>query len=297
MTIRSTLMKILQQDGLNFLLTNGFPRRLATSWMGRLSRIENPLFCAVSLWVWRVFTDLDLEDAREGRFRSIRECFTRRLKEGARPIDADPAILASPCDAIVGSSGMVGGTSVFQIKGMPYTLEDLFVDVSDAETFRDGCYVTLRLTSAMYHRFHAPHDCRVTSVTHIFGDTWNVNPVTLRRVARLFCKNERAVIRTTLPGTMPERYPVTLVAVAAVLVAGIRLGFLDRKLEDRKRVRRTYACDADLPKGSEMGWFEHGSTILVFAPQGFALCEQVREGVMIRTGQALMHLPPHDCGR
>ena len=50
----------------------------------------------------------------------------------------------------------------------------------------------------MYHRFHAPHDCRVEQVTYISGDTWNVNPIALERIEKLFCKNERAVIRTRL---------------------------------------------------------------------------------------------------
>jgi phosphatidylserine decarboxylase len=40
-----------------------------------------------------------------------------------------------------------------------------------------------------------------------------------------------------------------------------------------------------------MGWFQHGSTIIVFAPDGFSLCENVREGARIRVGQRLMHLP------
>jgi phosphatidylserine decarboxylase len=40
-----------------------------------------------------------------------------------------------------------------------------------------------------------------------------------------------------------------------------------------------------------MGWFEQGSTIIVFAPDGFELDPDVREGVTIRMGQALMRLP------
>ena len=51
------------------------------------------------------------------------------------------------------------------------------------------------------------------------------------------------------------------------------------------------ACDAPLGKGKEMGWFEHGSTIIVFAPYGFSLCPDVREGAVIRIGQPLMRLP------
>jgi phosphatidylserine decarboxylase len=37
-----------------------------------------------------------------------------------------------------------------------------------------------------------------------------------------------------------------------------------------------------------MGWFELGSTIIVFAQAGLSLCSNVREGSTIRMGQPLM---------
>jgi phosphatidylserine decarboxylase len=37
-----------------------------------------------------------------------------------------------------------------------------------------------------------------------------------------------------------------------------------------------------------MGWFEHGSTIIVFAPENFSFSEDVREGARLRMGQSLM---------
>lgn len=315
MTIRAAIMKIVQQEDLNFLLTNRIPRRSLTQFMGWFSRIEHPLVRDISLAVWRVFSDLDLSDAQENRFRSLHHCFTRTLKDGARPVDADPAFLVSPCDGIVGASGMVQSGQVLQIKGFAYALEDLFGDAQHAAVFRDGTYVTLRLTSAMYHRFHAPHDCQVDAVTHIGGDRWNVNPVALRRVERLFCRNERALIHTTLSA---GGHAVTLVAVAAILVSGIRLRFLDlalgqdhrgrrmgqdhrgrrmdqdhrgRRMGRDRRGRRTFRCSAELRKGEEMGWFEHGSTIVVFAPAGFTVCDSVREGTTIRVGQKLLRMP------
>ena len=288
MPVRPMIMKFVQQEAVNFHLTNSIPRRLVTRWVGWFSKIENPAVCAASLLVWRFFADLDLSDARETRFRSVHACFTRRLKEGARPIASDPAVLVSPCDGIVGASGAIDGGTLLQVKGMPYTLQDLLGDDAQAGTFRDGQYVTLRLTSAMYHRFHAPHDCRVTEVSHLFGDAWNVNPVTLKRVARLFCKNERAVISLTLPDT---GHRVTLVAVAAVLVAGIRLGFLDLARTLRTLPRQDFMCDMPLGKGEEMGWFEHGSTILVLAPHGFRVCGGLQDGSRVRVGEPLMRLP------
>ncbi len=287
MTVRSWISTIFQQEGLNFLLTNRIPRRLLTQFIGWFSQIEQPLVRDLSIGVWRFFSGLDLSEAKATRFRSMHDCFIRELKPGARPIDQDPAVLVSPCDAIVGACGRVVGTELFQIKGFPYRLEDLLGDPELVAAHRNGRYVTLRLTSSMYHRFHAPHDCRVEQVTYISGDTWNVNPIALKRIEKLYCKNERALLRTRLA----SRHIVTLVPVAAVLVASIRLHVLDVLLSLKHRGPNVFPCDAPFCKGEEMGWFQHGSTIIVFAPDGFSLCEDVQEGATIRVGQRLMRLP------
>jgi phosphatidylserine decarboxylase len=288
MTVRSQLLRLFEQEDLNFLLTNRIPRRLATQFMGWFSRIEQPLVRDFSIGVWRLFSDLDLGEAKKAHFRSMHDCFTRELKAGARPIDGRSDILVSPCDAIVGACGSITGTQLYQAKGFSYVLEDLLGDRDLVAAYRNGSYATLRLTSSMYHRFHAPHDCRVEQVIYISGDTWNVNPITLKRVERLFCKNERAVVCTRLAGT---GQPVTLVAVAAILVASIRLHCLDGPLNLKYRGPNVMACTADVSKGDELGWFEHGSTIIVFAPEGFVLCETIRDGARVRMGEPLMRLP------
>jgi phosphatidylserine decarboxylase len=287
MTIHSQLLRILQQEDINFLLTNRIPRRMLTRFMGWFSQIERPLVRDASIGIWRAFSDLDLGEAKKTEFRSMHDCFVRELKDGARPIDGDPAVLVSPCDAIVGACGQIAGTELLQIKGMPYSLADLLADPALVDAHRNGRYVTLRLTSSMYHRFHAPHDCRVEQVTYISGDTWNVNPVALKRVEKLFCKNERALVRTRLAA---GGHTVTLVPVAAILVAGIRFNFLDMVVDRTRPGRKVMSCQATFKKGEQMGWFEHGSTIIVFAPGRFELCDAVREGTQIRMGQALMRL-------
>jgi phosphatidylserine decarboxylase len=288
MTLRSVIARLVAQEDLNFLLTNRIPRRLATRFVGWLSRIETPIVRIPSMWAWRLFSDLDLSEAKSDRFRSLHECFIRELKDGARPIDRDPAVLVSPCDAIVGACGRIDGIELLQVKGFPYTLPDLFLGSSLAEFYRNGCYATLRLTASMYHRFHAPHDCQVEAVTYISGDTWNVNPIALRRVEKLFCRNERAIIRTRL---LPAGHCVTLVPVGAILVASIRLNFLSPRTVLRAQRDEIRLADLRLRKGDEVGWFEHGSTIIVFAPDGFRLRDGVQEGGRIRVGQPLMVLP------
>lgn len=287
MTLRTEMLRVFQKEDVNFLLTNRIPRRLLTQFMGWFSRIEQPLIRDLSIALWRFFSDLDLAEAKKVQFRSMHDCFTRELKEGARPVDADPSILVSPCDAIIGASGAIAGAELLQVKGYPYTLMDLLGGTSNVSEPVDGCYVTLRLTSSMYHRFHAPHDCRVEQVTYISGDTWNVNPIALKRVEKLFCKNERAVLRMRLTC---GGQAVTLVPIASILVASIRLHFLDFPLNLRHRGPNVIACNASFMKGQELGWFEHGSTIIVLAPRGFSLCDNAREGCTIRMGQPLMRL-------
>jgi phosphatidylserine decarboxylase len=287
MTIRSLISVLSQQEDLNFLLTNRIPRAAVTRFMGWFSKIENPVIRDFSIACWRLFSDLDLTEARKTNFKSLHDCFTRALRPGLRPPDLDPSIVVSPSDAIVGAFGAIADTELFQVKGANYSLLDLLGDPELVEAHRNGRFVTLRLTSSMYHRFHAPHDCRIEQVTFINGDTWNVNPIALKRIERLFCKNERAVIRTRLD----SGEALTLVPVAAILVASIRLHFLDIVLNAKTPGPVVFPCSVDVQKGDELGWFEHGSTIIVLAPDNFEFCDNISESSRIRAGQPLMRKP------
>jgi len=237
--------------------------------------------------IWRLFSDLELRDAKQSKFKSLHDCFTRELRPGARPLCMDPRVLVSPCDAIVGAMGHITDGTVLQAKGQPYRLQELLADPELVAYYANGWYVTLRLTAGMYHRFHAPADCRVERVTYLSGDTWNVNAAALRRVERLFCRNERATLRCRL---IPSGQWVTLVPIAAILVASLRLHFLDLRLHLDYDGPQVIPCDHELKKGEEMGWFEHGSTIIVFAPAAMSFCDTVIEGQRIRMGQPLFHL-------
>lgn len=278
--------RLTQLERINFLLTNRIPRRYATLFMGWFSRIEVSWVKNLSLWLWRQFAEeLNLAESKKQRFDSLHDCFIRELKPGARLIDNNPDVLVSPCDAVVGAHGHINGIEVIQAKGFPYTLMDLLGDRELVERYRDGVYVTLRLKSTMYHRFHAPRPCRVRELTYIAGDTWNVNPIALKRIEKLYCKNERAVINLEFSDS-PLR--MSLVPVAAILVASIRLNFIQPLLDLRYRGPRRIACDASFNKGDEMGYFQHGSTIIVFAEKGFELVDTIRQDEIIRMGQALV---------
>ncbi|MGE0145505.1 MAG: archaetidylserine decarboxylase [Planctomycetota bacterium] len=283
------LTRIFQQEDINFLLTNRIPRRLATRFMGWFSRIESPLLTRATVAAWRWFAeDLDLSESKQSRFRSLHDCFTRQLVPGARPVDMSPEVVVSPCDAIVGAHGTVVDGMAFQAKGFPYAIADLLADPALVDRYRGGKYVTLRLKSSMYHRFHAPVDCSIEEVVYISGDTWNVNPIALARVEKLFCKNERAVLDLEVASA---GFHLTLVPVAAILVASIHLGFLDGDLDLRYRGPNRIPAHAELSRGQEMGYFQHGSTILVFGSESLRFHPSITEGHRIRMGEPLFLTP------
>lgn len=289
--LAGVLARIARHEDINFLVTNRLPRRFASKLVARLGRIEHPWVVRSLLALWRQFdASLDLSDAEATEFPSLHAVFTRRLRAGARPLTDDPQVLVSPCDAIVGAMGDIDGTTVFQAKGFPYRLEDLIPDPAVVARHRGGKFVTLRLTSTMYHRFHAPCDGRIGAVRYVSGDTWNVNPIALKRVERLFCRNERVVLDVTLGRSGAA---LTLVPVAAILVASMVLHGLPVTLDPDYGGPVTLAWNRVVAKGDELGFFQHGSTILVFATGGFEFAPGVQDGTRLRMGQPLFRHPHH----
>jgi phosphatidylserine decarboxylase len=283
---KSWWVRLLLQEDLNFLLTNRIPRRQATLLMGWYSHLRSRKLTRLSVAIWSLFADeLNLAEAEDQDFESLHDVFVRKLRPGARPVDTDPDVIVSPCDGIVGATGRIQAGTLIQAKGFDYQLSDLLADEDLIERYRNGWYVTIRLKSNMYHRFHAPHDCRVRRVIYHSGDTWNVNPIALKRVEQLFCKNERAVVELELQGSAAS---VTLVPVAAILVAGIKLHCLGETLDLRYRGKNRFACDAQYSRGDELGYFQSGSTIIVLGSEQLSLHARVQEGRFIKFGQPLL---------
>jgi phosphatidylserine decarboxylase len=77
------------------------------------------------------------------------------------------------------------------------------------------------------------------------------------------------------------------VPVAAILVASVRLHALDRVLNAQTERPLVFPCAASALKGEELGWFEHGSTIIMLSSGDFEFCDNVTEGARIRAGEKL----------
>src|SRR5262245_31297865 len=101
---------------------------MLTRVVGRVSSIEQPVVRDLSLALFRWLAVGDLGRAAGRRCSSVRDCFVRQLRPGARPITMDESVLVSPCDAIVGACGTIRDGEVLQAKGFPYALDELLGD-------------------------------------------------------------------------------------------------------------------------------------------------------------------------
>ncbi len=113
-----------------------------------MGRIESDRFVGVALWVWKLFApELELSEAKPAHFGTPPDVFVRKLAPGARPVDADPLVMVSPCDAAVGACGRIDRDTLIQAKGLDYRLVELLRCDDLAKHYENGRVVTLRLES------------------------------------------------------------------------------------------------------------------------------------------------------
>ena len=161
---------------------------------------------------------VDMSEAAEplSAYPSFNAFFTRRLREGARPISADEGVVVSPCDSRVHSIGAVPESGLLeQIKGRTYALAALLASEEDARTFARGVHATLYLSPSMYHRVHSPVDGVIRAWRYVPGRLFPVNALAVRHVEALFAVNERVSILIDTP---------EFGAVAVIMVGATNVG-------------------------------------------------------------------------
>jgi phosphatidylserine decarboxylase len=67
----------------------------------------------------------DAEDPEPLRYGSFNDFFTRALRPGARPIEADPRLIVSPVDGTVSAIGAIHGSQLMQAKGRSFSVAAL----------------------------------------------------------------------------------------------------------------------------------------------------------------------------
>ncbi|HEX6592506.1 MAG TPA: archaetidylserine decarboxylase [Moraxellaceae bacterium] len=222
-------------------------------------------------------------------YENFNAFFTRALKDGARPIDADAQSIVCPADGAVSQLGDIRGDAVFQAKGHYYSLVELLGGSSErAQPFVDGKFATIYLSPKDYHRVHMPFTGTLREMVHVPGDLFSVNTRTAENVPRLFARNERVVaIFDTEIG------PMAVVLVGAMIVASVETVWAGIVAPAQRQVRSTdYRGDNRPPivleKGAELGRFRLGSTAIVcFGPGVAEWLPAFRDGSPTRMGERL----------
>lgn len=124
-------------------------------------------------------------------YTSFNDFFARKLKPEARPIDEANNVLISPADGRVLAYENIQMNEVIQVKGLTYTLSDLFQDNALSNKYQEGVCVIVRLSPVDYHRFHYPDSGKVIGQRQIKGHFYSVNPIALKEIIDLYVKNKR----------------------------------------------------------------------------------------------------------
>lgn len=269
-----------------------------------LSRIVR----AATRWTWRPWKDfligrvvrayhVDMTEAAQPdpfTYPSFNAFFTRALREGVRQAGSGGDAILSPADGRISQIGSVLGGRVLQAKGRSYSVAELLADAEAAETYRDGCFVTIYLSPRDYHRVHMPLDGELVETAHVPGRLFSVAPGPVAHIPELFARNERLVCHFTA-----AQGSFAVVMVGAMLVSGITTTWDGPVVPPYARaiVRRNWrGSGIRLARFAEMARFEMGSTVIVLLPSGRFDPELGSENA-VTVGQRLGHLSrPADRG-
>ncbi len=259
--------------------------------MYRVTRSEiywfKNLFIRFICWKFKV----DLSEAASADlsdYPSFNAFFTRRLRDGIRPIASGDATVVSPVDGAISQLGNISGGRIIQAKGRDYSLTELLGgDEALASQFENGQFATIYLSPRDYHRIHMPLAGKLTAMRYVPGKLFSVNPRTARAVPRLFARNERVI---TVFDT--EFGPLVQVLVGAIFVGSMETVWAGQITPPYGKTMQQWVYTDEqavsLAKGEEMGRFNMGSTVVVILPPGMASFQSVWQAEKdIRLGQAM----------
>ncbi|HET9864572.1 MAG TPA: archaetidylserine decarboxylase [Steroidobacteraceae bacterium] len=202
-------------------------------------------------------------------YPSFNDFFTRALRAGTRPVDADPAAVVSPVDGTVSEAGTLTADRLLQAKGHEYSLRALLAGRDAwARSFAGGTFATIYLAPYNYHRIHMPLAGKLRESLYVPGRLFSVNSTTARLVPGLFSRNERVICGFDSAGM-----PWALILVGAFNVGSMATVWHgDVTPRHHREVTALPVTDllapVTLDKGAEMGRFNMGSTVILLFPPG-----------------------------
>lgn len=221
-------------------------------------------------------------------FESFNAFFTRALKPEARPVVEAADALASPVDGTVYQAGSIENNRIFQAKGQDYSLVELLGGLPGAAApFVNGTFATIYLAPYNYHRIHIPLEGTLKRMVHVPGRLFSVNPPTVRKLPRVFARNERVACIFDTPAG-----PMGVVMVGALFVGSIETVWAGEVTPPMGGQVQQWSYEADsaprFAKGAEIGRFNMGSTvILLFGKDVVQWHEQLQPKMRVQVGEQI----------
>lgn len=265
------------------------PKHLISRLLGALASRELGGFTQFLIKSFIKAFKIDMSEAlyeNPSAYKTFNEFFTRPLKDGIRPIEADETQLCHPVDGSVSQFGDIAQDAIFQAKGHNFSLTTLLGGKPElAEPFKNGKFATIYLAPKDYHRIHMPVEGKLTDTLHVPGELFSVNPLTAQNVPGLFARNERVVTLFDTPfGKM------ALVLVGATVVASIETVWAGNITPPAGKYVQHWQHEGEnisLAKGEEMGRFKLGSTVVLCFEPGKIEFEEMQAGMVTRLGKLL----------
>lgn len=281
-------MMMMMRDQTFMTLMRLLPKSALSSAVGLATRARAP--AKVHQAAMRVFArmyQVNLDEAERSivEYPTFAQFFTRKLKPGAREIDARPEVVASPCDGAISEFGTIHQGRCLQAKGLSFPVDKLLGEARRALNFEGGQFATIYLAPRDYHRFHSPVSGVITGYTYLPGEFWPVNKASVRLKDSLFSINERLVTWVE----SPKFGLVAYVAVGATCVARIHAAYDSIVTHSGgKATTHVYPRPIPIEKGAEIGMFEMGSTVIVLFEKGrLQWADGLAPGISVRLGQRL----------
>lgn len=208
---------------------------------------------------------LDMREFNDpSSYKTLNQLFTRELNI-PREVEQSLDSFISPADSFVTQCGSIENETSCQIKGISYSVRELLTDeilYDDFEKLKDGSYANFYLSPKDYHRYHAIYNCHITKLIHIPGKLYPVNFTYLHKQDDLFIENERVVVECK---TTDDKL-FYMVFVGALNVGKMVFTFEDRVNTNSDTIYpKVYEYeDLYVKKGDCLGYFEMGSTVLLF---------------------------------
>lgn len=271
------------------------PQKLLGKLVYRLSRSEVRWLKNLLIGGFIRLYPIDLSEAEPKEpdaYPNFNSFFTRRLRDGARPLTGGEDVIVSPCDGRLTEYGSLDGNRLVQAKGRQYTSHALLGESPDLiESFDGGSFMTIYLAPHNYHRVHAPVTCRLDRARYVPGRRFSVNSATALHIDNLYCRNERVSLwLSTAAG-----YCV-VVMIGALNVASLTTTLTGEIASGAERLIADESPGV-IARGDELGRFNLGSTIVMLFPRGTATwLETLVPGQEIRMGEALGRVVASETG-